>query len=148
MNNCQTGDKASMVDITVADTTQEVLQGYQTSTIIHPAFLEQLIEMYGMNQKDLTAAMGQLDKFDFGVECSGIITKKRRKVSNVVVGDRVAEISISQEVTLLLPAPTLLLRSISAVAYALMLLLRLRWLIAQHVIAWSTWHDFPRRKVP
>ncbi|PMD36739.1 BcPKS8, polyketide synthase [Hyaloscypha variabilis F] len=46
MVNCQASDKGSVADLTVADTTQEMPQGYQTSTVIHPAFLEQLIEMY------------------------------------------------------------------------------------------------------
>jgi acyl transferase domain-containing protein len=45
MVNCQASDKGSMADLTVADTTQEMPQGYQTCTVIHPAFLEQLIEM-------------------------------------------------------------------------------------------------------
>ena len=46
MNNCQASDNCSMADITVVDTTQEMPQGFQTSAIVHPAFLEQLIEMY------------------------------------------------------------------------------------------------------
>lgn len=46
MINCEAGDGGSMADITVADTTQEMPQGYQTSTVIHPSFLEQLVEMY------------------------------------------------------------------------------------------------------
>lgn len=46
INNCQATEKCSTADITVIDTTQEMPQGYQTSNIIHPSFLEQLIEMY------------------------------------------------------------------------------------------------------
>jgi NADPH:quinone reductase-like Zn-dependent oxidoreductase/malonyl CoA-acyl carrier protein transacylase len=46
INNCQATEECSTADITVVDTTQEMPQGYQTSNIVHPAFLEQLIEMY------------------------------------------------------------------------------------------------------
>ena len=46
MNNCQASDSFAVASITVADTAQEMPQGFQASTIIHPAFLEQLIEMY------------------------------------------------------------------------------------------------------
>lgn len=46
MNNCEASDSCSTASITAVDTAQEMPQGYQTSMIIHPAFLEQLIEMY------------------------------------------------------------------------------------------------------
>jgi NADPH:quinone reductase-like Zn-dependent oxidoreductase/malonyl CoA-acyl carrier protein transacylase len=46
MNNCQASETSSMATITVKDTASEMPLGYQTSTILHPAFLEQLIEMY------------------------------------------------------------------------------------------------------
>ncbi|KAH7364106.1 BcPKS8, polyketide synthase [Rhexocercosporidium sp. MPI-PUGE-AT-0058] len=44
--NCQASNSCSMANITAEDTSQEMPQGFQSSNIIHPAFLEQLIEMY------------------------------------------------------------------------------------------------------
>jgi NADPH:quinone reductase-like Zn-dependent oxidoreductase/malonyl CoA-acyl carrier protein transacylase len=46
MNNCQVGDSYSTANIMVADTKQDMPKEFQTSMVIHPAFLEQLIEMY------------------------------------------------------------------------------------------------------
>jgi NADPH:quinone reductase-like Zn-dependent oxidoreductase len=46
MNNCQASDICSTADITSVDTKQEMPQVYETPMIIHPALLEQLIEMY------------------------------------------------------------------------------------------------------
>ncbi|CZT04695.1 related to polyketide synthase [Rhynchosporium agropyri] len=46
MNNCQASTTCSMANITAEDTSQEMPLGFQSSNIIHPAFLEQLIEMY------------------------------------------------------------------------------------------------------
>lgn len=49
MDNCQINDECSMADITVIDTAEDMPEGYQTSTVIHPTFLEQLIETYWLN---------------------------------------------------------------------------------------------------
>ncbi|OCL14366.1 polyketide synthase [Glonium stellatum] len=46
IDNCQASDNYSVANITVADIAQEMPQGFQTDTIIHPTLLEQLIEMY------------------------------------------------------------------------------------------------------
>ena len=46
MNDCQASDRCSMATIVAEDTSLDMPQGYQTSMIIHPAMLEQLIEMY------------------------------------------------------------------------------------------------------
>jgi NADPH:quinone reductase-like Zn-dependent oxidoreductase/malonyl CoA-acyl carrier protein transacylase len=46
MNNCHAGDGSSTASITVMDTAQDMPQGYQTSMVIHPAVLEQIMEMY------------------------------------------------------------------------------------------------------
>ncbi|KAL5321033.1 hypothetical protein ACEPPN_011843 [Leptodophora sp. 'Broadleaf-Isolate-01'] len=46
MNDCQASNICSMANITAEDTSQEMPQGFQSSNIVHPAFLEQLIEMY------------------------------------------------------------------------------------------------------
>lgn len=53
------------------------------------------VRAIGMNSRDVSAVMGQLDAHDFGVECSGIVTKVGRKVTHFTVGNRVAGISIS-----------------------------------------------------
>lgn len=44
--DCQTSNTCSSANITVIDTAQEMPQGGESSNIVHPAFLEQLIEMY------------------------------------------------------------------------------------------------------
>ncbi|KAI6712167.1 polyketide synthase 1 [Diplocarpon mali] len=46
MNECRTSSTCSVANITAEDTSQEMPLGVQSSTVIHPAFLEQLIEMY------------------------------------------------------------------------------------------------------
>ncbi|KAF4635682.1 hypothetical protein G7Y89_g2413 [Cudoniella acicularis] len=46
MNNCRAGNSNSSADITTVDTGEEMPQGHQSSMIIHPALLEQLVEMY------------------------------------------------------------------------------------------------------
>lgn len=46
LSDCQANHQRSVANITVTDTAQEMPQGHQTSMIAHPAFLEQLIEMY------------------------------------------------------------------------------------------------------
>ncbi len=45
-DNCQASDICSVADIFVADTTQYMPLRYQTKSMMHPAFLEQLIETY------------------------------------------------------------------------------------------------------
>lgn len=45
-NNCKVGSSCSTGSITAMDTMQEMPQNYQNSTVIHPALLEQLVEMY------------------------------------------------------------------------------------------------------
>jgi malonyl CoA-acyl carrier protein transacylase len=46
MNSCEASESCSMANIMTVDTSQEMPQGFQTGMIIHPAFLEQLVEMY------------------------------------------------------------------------------------------------------
>ncbi|KAE9375121.1 BcPKS8, polyketide synthase [Stipitochalara longipes BDJ] len=46
MNTCEASDSCSKATITAIDTAQEMPSGFQTDSIIHPALLEQLIEMY------------------------------------------------------------------------------------------------------
>lgn len=46
LNSGQANDSCSTASITVIDTAQEMPQGFETSMIAHPAFIEQLIEMY------------------------------------------------------------------------------------------------------
>jgi len=46
VENCQATNNCSTAQMVVTDTSQEMPQGFQTNTIIHPAFLEQLIKMY------------------------------------------------------------------------------------------------------
>ncbi|KAH8647456.1 BcPKS8, polyketide synthase [Tricladium varicosporioides] len=46
MNDCKAGDSASIANITTVDTKEEMPQAHQSASIIHPALLEQLIEMY------------------------------------------------------------------------------------------------------
>ncbi|PVH85769.1 BcPKS8, polyketide synthase [Cadophora sp. DSE1049] len=46
LSDCKASNTCSMANITAEDTSQEMPLGIQSSNIIHPAFLEQLIEMY------------------------------------------------------------------------------------------------------
>jgi NADPH:quinone reductase-like Zn-dependent oxidoreductase len=46
MNDCHASDTCCMSNIMVVDTAQDMPQGFQTNMTVHPAFLEQLIEMY------------------------------------------------------------------------------------------------------
>lgn len=46
VEQCQASDSCSTAQMSVADTSQEMPQGFQTNTVIHPAFLEQLISTY------------------------------------------------------------------------------------------------------
>ncbi|KAN0113308.1 BcPKS8, polyketide synthase [Hyaloscypha variabilis] len=46
MNSCEASDSFSKATVTTVDTAQEMPSAYQTDSIIHPALLEQLIEMY------------------------------------------------------------------------------------------------------
>lgn len=46
MNDCHASDTCCMSNITVVDTAQDMPQRFQTNMTVHPAFLEQLIEMY------------------------------------------------------------------------------------------------------
>lgn len=46
MNDCRAGTTCSAANIITEDTSQEMPEGFQTDTVIHTAFLEQLIEMY------------------------------------------------------------------------------------------------------
>jgi len=46
MNNCYANHNSSSADIITVDTAQEMPKEYQTDSVIHPAILEQLIEMY------------------------------------------------------------------------------------------------------
>jgi NADPH:quinone reductase-like Zn-dependent oxidoreductase/malonyl CoA-acyl carrier protein transacylase len=46
VDGCQANDSSSMASITASNTSEEMPQGFQTSMIVQPAFLEQLIEMY------------------------------------------------------------------------------------------------------
>ncbi|CAG8983017.1 hypothetical protein HYALB_00010143 [Hymenoscyphus albidus] len=57
--------------------------------------IEIQVKAIGMNEKDVCAAMGQLDILEFGMECSGIVTNVGKGVSAIEVGYRVAAISTS-----------------------------------------------------
>lgn len=46
MNRCETSDTCSKATITMVDTSQEMPSAFQTNSVIHPALLEQMIEMY------------------------------------------------------------------------------------------------------
>ena len=46
MNDCYANDTCSLASITVVDTRLEMPHGYQSSWVVHPALLEQLIEIY------------------------------------------------------------------------------------------------------
>ncbi|EHK96644.1 putative Phthioceranic/hydroxyphthioceranic acid synthase [Glarea lozoyensis 74030] len=46
MNDCKSCDNASSANLVVVDTAHEMPSGFQTNSVIHPALLEQLIEMY------------------------------------------------------------------------------------------------------
>jgi NADPH:quinone reductase-like Zn-dependent oxidoreductase/malonyl CoA-acyl carrier protein transacylase len=46
MNDCEASDSCSKATLTAVDTAQEMPHAFQTDSVIHPAFLEQLIEMY------------------------------------------------------------------------------------------------------
>ena len=46
MNTCEANSSCSKATITTVDTAQEMPSAFQTDSIIHPALLEQLIEMY------------------------------------------------------------------------------------------------------
>jgi NADPH:quinone reductase-like Zn-dependent oxidoreductase len=56
------------------------------------------VKAIGMNLRDIVSAMGQLDSLDFGLECSGIVTKTSGNVSSFTVGDHASGISISEGV--------------------------------------------------
>ena len=53
------------------------------------------VKAIGMNSRDVAVAMGQLDTYDFGLECSGIVTKIGSNATRIAVGDHVAGISVS-----------------------------------------------------
>jgi len=46
MNDCWASDACSMANIMTVDTSQDMPQYFQTNSVIHPALLEQLIQMY------------------------------------------------------------------------------------------------------
>jgi len=46
MYNCKASGELANANITVFDTAREMPNGFETSSVVHPAFLEQLIEMY------------------------------------------------------------------------------------------------------
>ncbi|KAJ8071429.1 hypothetical protein OCU04_001750 [Sclerotinia nivalis] len=69
MNECHACENASMAQVMVPDTKQEMPKEHQEDMIIHPAFLEQVIEMYwpiidaGQNPMDtvyLPSSVGQI----------------------------------------------------------------------------------------
>lgn len=60
--------------------------------------IEIQVKAIGMNPKDVSAAMGHLDTLDFGMECSGLVTKVGKNVFKFEVGNRVAAISTSEGV--------------------------------------------------
>ncbi|TVY13419.1 Reducing polyketide synthase PKS2 [Lachnellula arida] len=88
VENCQANDSCSTAQMTVADTAQEMPQGFQTSTIIHPAFLEQLIEMYWP-----------------------ILGAGRTSVSTVYLPSSIGRLSISRDITELQERPGNTLRA-------------------------------------
>lgn len=88
VENCQANDSCSTAQMTVADTAQEMPQGFQTSTVIHPAFLEQLIEMYWP-----------------------ILGAGRTSVSTVYLPSSIGRLSISRDITELQEMPGNTLRA-------------------------------------
>jgi acyl transferase domain-containing protein/NADPH:quinone reductase-like Zn-dependent oxidoreductase len=46
MNDCHSSDNFSSAQLVVIDTAHEMPSGFQTDQVVHPALLEQLIEMY------------------------------------------------------------------------------------------------------
>jgi NADPH:quinone reductase-like Zn-dependent oxidoreductase/malonyl CoA-acyl carrier protein transacylase len=56
------------------------------------------VKAIGLNSRDALAAMGQLDHLDFGLECSGVVTKAGSGVTEHVVGSRISGISVSSGV--------------------------------------------------
>ncbi|KAF8850340.1 BcPKS8, polyketide synthase [Acephala macrosclerotiorum] len=61
--------------------------------------IEVEVKAIGMNSRDLQAAMGLLPSSSgFGVECSGVVNRIGGNVTNLVVGNRVACLSVSHGV--------------------------------------------------
>jgi uncharacterized protein involved in tellurium resistance len=56
------------------------------------------VKAIGMNSRDMLAAMGRLETYNFGFECSRIVTRVGNDVRNIAVGNRIASISVSMEV--------------------------------------------------
>ena len=56
------------------------------------------VKAIGLNSRDALAAMGQLDHLDFGLECSGVVTRTGNGVTEHVVGSRICGISVSSGV--------------------------------------------------
>ncbi|KAH7116905.1 hypothetical protein B0J11DRAFT_592976 [Dendryphion nanum] len=54
------------------------------------------VKAIGLDARDLEAALGHLPTSDsLGMECSGVVTSIGSKVSNVVIGDRVAAVAMN-----------------------------------------------------
>ena len=60
--------------------------------------LEIEVKAIGLNYRDALAVMGQLESFDVGFECSGIVSKAGTGASGFAIGDRIAGISVSSGV--------------------------------------------------
>lgn len=88
MNNCHASDSCSMADIVTVDTTQEMPKEFQTDSIIHPALLEQLIELYWP-----------------------IIGAGRASIDTVYLPSSIRNLNISRRITALTKKPGDLLRA-------------------------------------
>jgi hypothetical protein len=60
--------------------------------------VELQVKAIGMNPRDISVAMRQLDSFEFGSECSGVVTGVGCKVRKFSIGDRIACISVEHGV--------------------------------------------------
>jgi len=56
-------------------------------------YIEIQVQYAGLNFKDVMNAMGQLNSDNFGLECSGIVSKVGIKVTDFVVGDKVCAVA-------------------------------------------------------
>jgi NADPH:quinone reductase-like Zn-dependent oxidoreductase len=70
--------------------------GQETEDLLPDDEIQIEAKAIGMNSQDIMAATGKLDTCEFGLECSGIITKVENKIANFSVGNRIAAISVTQ----------------------------------------------------
>jgi acyl transferase domain-containing protein/NADPH:quinone reductase-like Zn-dependent oxidoreductase len=58
--------------------------------------IEIKVKAIGLNLRDISVVMGQLDSQNLGIECSGIVSNVGKGVTNFNIGDRVAAISVDE----------------------------------------------------